>query len=131
MIPETIVQIFRRKVYEKIRLSREGINRYIVSTPFMFDDGDHLLIILKQENGVWYLTDEGYTFMRVSYDEIDVEKATKDKTINAVLRFYNIKNVEGELRVYIENDDYGDALFSFIQGIIKITELNKKIDEEK
>ncbi len=124
MTPETIVQIFRQKVCEKINIGSEGINRYIVFTPFMFDDGDHLPILLKQENDQWYLTDEGHTFMHVSYDEIEIEKGTRARIIDTVLGSYKIKNREGELRAYIEKDNYGDALYSFIQGLIKITDIS-------
>lgn len=124
MTPEMIIQEFRRKVCQEINLGSEGINRFIVFTPFMFDDGDHLSILLKQENGQWYLSDEGHTFMHVSYDEIDVEKGTRAKIIDTVLASYRIKNMGGELRAYIEGDSYGDALYSFIQGLIKITDIS-------
>ncbi|MFH1562553.1 MAG: DUF1828 domain-containing protein [Nitrospirota bacterium] len=124
MVSENIVDDFRKKVCEEIHLSQEGISRYIVFTPFMFDDGDHLPILLKQENGQWYLTDEGHTFMHVSYDEIDIEKGTRARIIDTVLSSYRIKNTEGELRTYIESDNYGDALYSFIQGLIKITDIS-------
>jgi len=121
---ESIVHEFRRKVCEGIDLNSEGKNRYIVFTPFMFDDGDHLPILLKQENDKWLLTDEGHTFMHVSYDEINVEHGTRCKIIDTVLLGYGIKNIEGELIVNIENDNYGDALYSFIQGLIKITDIS-------
>jgi hypothetical protein len=124
MKSETIVQEFRQKVCEKINLISEGINRYIVFTPFMFDDGDHLSILLKQDNGQWYLSDEGHTFMHVNYDEINIEKGTRSKIIDTVLRSYGIKNINGELRTYIKNENYGDALYSFIQGLIKITDIS-------
>ena len=124
MTPETIVHEFCRKVCEEISLSSQGINRYIVFTPFMFDDGDHLSILLKKEDNRWHLSDEGHTFMHVSYDEIDVERGTRSKIIDTVLSSYGIKNMEGELKSYIENDNYGDTLYSFIQGLIKITDVS-------
>lgn len=124
MTPENIVEEFRRKVCEEISLKSEGINRYVVFTPFMFDDGDHLSILLKQEGDQRYLSDEGHTFMHVSYDEIDIERGTRGKIIDTVLSSYGIKNMEGELRAYIDNDNYGNALYSFIQGLIKITDVS-------
>jgi len=122
MTSETIIQDFRKKVCEGINLSSEGSNRYIVFTPFMFDDGDHLPIILKLESNNWFLTDEGHTFMHISYD--DFEHGTRAEIIDTVLLSYGIKNTEGELRAYIENDNYGDTLYSFIQGLIKITDIS-------
>ena len=29
----------------------------IKGTPFMFDDGDHLAVVLKQDTGSWVLSD--------------------------------------------------------------------------
>ena len=39
---ERIEQDFRNKVCEKLRISTEGVDRFCVFTPFMFEDGDHL-----------------------------------------------------------------------------------------
>jgi hypothetical protein len=122
-LKEDIVQMFRQQVCESINLSSEGINRYTVHTPFMFDDGDHLVIILKQDNGQWYLSDEGHTFMHVSYG-VDMEKGVMTAAIDRVLKSYRIKNVKGELRSYIENGNYGNAFYGFVQGLIKITDIS-------
>lgn len=46
-----------------VRIESEGINRFRVFTPFMFDDGDHYAIILKLVENKWLLTDEGHTLM--------------------------------------------------------------------
>jgi len=124
MISENIVDDFRKKVCQEIRLTSEGINRYMVFTPFMFDDGDHLSILLKKENDHWYLTDEGHTFMHVSYDEIDVERTTRSKIIDTVISSYGIQNDNGELKAIIKADAYGDTLYSFVQGLIKITDVS-------
>lgn len=124
MTPKTIEQEFQRKVCEEIHLSREGLNRYIVFTPFMFDDGDHLCILLKRENDRWYLSDEGHTFMHVSYDELDIERGTRGKIVDTALLSYGIRNEDGELKCIIEGDAFGDALYSFVQGLIKITDVS-------
>ena len=125
MISENIIQEFQKKVCEEIYLIPEGINRYIVLTPFMFDDGDHLCILLKKGiDGRWYLSDEGHTFMHLSYDEIDVEHGTRSEIIDSVLLSYGIQNENGELKSIIEKDTYGDTLYSFVQGLIKITDIS-------
>ena len=49
MTIEIIETDFRRKVGEGVRLAGEGVNRYRVFTPFLFEDGDHLAVVLKQE----------------------------------------------------------------------------------
>jgi hypothetical protein len=49
MTIETIETDFKQKVSQQIRLTSEGVNRYRVFTPFMFEDGDHLAIVLRHE----------------------------------------------------------------------------------
>ena len=61
MTVETIERDFREKVCDKIRLASEGLDRYRVFTPFLFEDGDHLAIVLKREQSRWVLTDEAHT----------------------------------------------------------------------
>lgn len=124
MTLEAIIQEFRHKVCGEIRLTSEGVNRYLVLTPFMFDDGDHLCILLKREGTKWYLSDEGHTFMHVSYDEIDIEQGNRRKIIDNVLLSYGIRNDNGELKAVIEGDAYGDTFYSFVQGLIKITDIS-------
>jgi hypothetical protein len=37
---------------------------------------------------------------------------------------YGLEDREGEFAIVIEGERYGDALFSFIQGIINISDVN-------
>jgi len=48
---------FHATVSAKVRLMGEGVNRFRVITPFLFEDGDHLGIVLKREGNQWVLTD--------------------------------------------------------------------------
>ncbi|HKZ57983.1 MAG TPA: DUF1828 domain-containing protein [Thermodesulfovibrionales bacterium] len=121
---EFITKEFKTKVCDEINLIQEGLNRFIVFNPFMFDDGDHLVVLLKGKDGKWLFTDEGHTFMHVSYDDIDIDKGTRKKIIDTVLASYSIENQEGELITEIPDNQFGDALFSYLQGLIKITDIN-------
>jgi len=67
MVIENIERDFHKKVCSKLGLISEGINRFRIFTPFQFDDGDHLAIVLKRENGNWILSDEGHTYMHLTY----------------------------------------------------------------
>lgn len=123
---------FNIKVSDSINLMQEGLNRFRIETPFTFDDGDNLVIILKQHNNKWFLTDEGHTYMHLSYrmDTKILEKGNRQKIISDILSSFQITDRDGELMCPIENSNYGDVLFSFIQGLLKITDitfLNKEI----
>src|ERR1039457_6366577 len=87
MTMEAIEQQFRERVSAKVRLIAEGENRFRVSTPFQFDDRDHLAVVLKKEADSWCLTDEGHTYMHLTYDvfEKDLQRGTRQKVISNAL----------------------------------------------
>ena len=116
---------FKEKVCERLRLMSEGVNRYRVFTPFMFEDGDHLAIVLKKEQDRWVLSDEGHTYMHLTYDldEKDLQRGTRQKIITNALSAFDIKDRDGELLLPIPEDQYGNALYSFVQGLLKITDV--------
>src|SRR4030066_1258659 len=122
---QTIERNFKEKVCEKLRLASEGMNRYRAFPPLLFEDGCHLSIILKRENGTWVLSDEGHTYMHLTYDieERDLQRGTRQKIITNALSVFSVQDREGELIVPIHNDLYGDALYSFVQALLRITDV--------
>ena len=113
---------FKRKISEEIDVEHEGIDRYVVYTPFMFDDGDHFVIVLKKHDDRWRFMDEGHTFMHMSYGEIDLSQGTRKSIIDQVLLSFRLANNRGELYLEVPGDRYGDALFSFVQALVKISD---------
>ncbi len=126
MTIETIEQNFKTKVCKKIHLSGEGVDRFRVFTPFMFEDGDHLAIVLKRENSTWILSDEGHTYMHLTYDldEKDLHRGNRQKIITNTLSMFRIEDREGELLLRVANEQFGDALYSFIQALVKVTDVS-------
>jgi len=126
MLTDTIEKEFRKKVSSEIWLEEEGKKRFRVFTPFRFDDGDHLSIVLKQDEARWVLSDEAHTYMHLSYD-IDVEalqSGTRQKIISNALSVFQVEDREGELLLEVSNGGYGDALFSFVQALLRITDVS-------
>jgi hypothetical protein len=120
MKSEDISRSFKRKVGQEVKLEAEGINRFIVYTPFQFDDGDHYVVILKREGDEWILTDEGHTFMHLSYADVDLSSGTRAAMVDRALTSYSVQNDAGELRMLIPGKAFGDALFSFVQALSQI-----------
>jgi hypothetical protein len=116
---------FKAKVCEQLRLKQEGEHRYRVFTPFLFEDGDHLAVVLKREHNKWLLSDEGHTYMHLTYDidEKDLRSGTRQKVITNALSAFSVTDRSGELLTTIEDDQYGDALYSFVQALLKITDV--------
>lgn len=125
MTIETIEQEFHRKVASNIRLVEEGIDRFRVFTPFLFDDGDHLAIVPKKDGTRWVFSDEAHTYMHLTYDipEKDLRRGTRQKIISNALSVFGIEDEDGELKIEVSEQRYGDALYSFVQGLLKITDV--------
>jgi len=123
---ETIEREFHTKVSAKIRLAPEGMDRFRVLTPFLFEDGDHLAIVLRKDGPAWLLSDEAHTYMHLTYDidEKDLLRGTRQKIIAGALSSFQVEDRDGELVLPISDDRYGDALYSFVQALLKITDVS-------
>ena len=122
MTIETITQDFRNGVSEAVRLSQEGVDRFRVFTPFRFDDGDHLVIVLKRERNGWVLSDEAHTFMHLAddLDEGELRGDTCHPIIANALARSCIEDRDGELIRPVADEGYADALFGFAQGLLTV-----------
>ena len=123
---EYIEREFAKKVCDQIHLREEGVNKYRVFTPFRSDDGDHLVIVLKREFDQWILTDNGHTYMHLTYDleEKSLYSGTRQKIISNTLNTFSVNDVGGELKLAIENSQFGNALYDFVQALLRINDVS-------
>ena len=126
MTVDSIEKEFQQRICDQVRLESEGLGRYRVFTPFRFEDGDHLAIVLKRNQPGWMLSDEGHTYMRLTYDidEDDLSSGTRQQVISDALSAFSVEDREGELILNIPDGEYGNALFSFVQSLIKISDIS-------
>lgn len=122
----SIEQDFIEKVSAKVRLSPEGKERFRVLTPFQFEDGDQLVIVLKKLGGRWVLSDEAHTYMHLTYriEKHLLHTGNRREMILKVLSMFEIEDHKGELLLDVSDVDYGDALYTFVQALLKITDVS-------
>ncbi|MCY4574000.1 MAG: DUF1828 domain-containing protein [Gemmatimonadetes bacterium] len=123
---DQIVASFRERVCGQIDLKPEGVERYVVSNPFVHDDGDCLEIVLRRDGDQWALVDEGCTFMRLTYDidEAALHRGTRQKIIANTLGMFGVEDRDGQLVLPVPDDRFGDALFTFVQAILRISDVS-------
>ena len=123
---ESITAAFRERVSEKVELVPEGHDRYRVFTPFQFEDRDHLVIVLRRDGDEWVLSDEGHTYMHLTYDipEKDLHRGTRAKIISNALDAFRVQDREGELALPIDGEDFGGALYDFIQALLRVSDVS-------
>jgi hypothetical protein len=117
---------FKRRVCEQIDLEPEGNDRYRVLTPFRFEDGDHLGIVLKRDASGWFLSDEAHTMMHLSYwlDEQDIDSGNRHEIVQNSLATFSVENRNGEFVIPVSGERFGDALFNFIQALTKVSDVS-------
>jgi len=125
MNADAVAQDFQQKVSKMIRLTREGTDRFRVFTPFVLEDGDHLVIVLKKIDGEWALSDEACTLMHLTYDidEKDLQRGTRRKIISDTLSTYQLEDRNGEFVHVVPDERFGDALYTFIQALLRVTDV--------
>lgn len=125
MTLEELEREFRSSVCAEVRLARDGMNRYRVFTPFMFNDGDCLSILLKDVGDGWILSDEGHTLLHLTYaiDERDLRKGTRLEIINSACSLFGVEQAGGELRLAIAENRFGPALYDFVQCLLRIADI--------
>jgi hypothetical protein len=126
MAIDPIAAAFRERISEQVEVEPEGHDRYRVMTPFMLPDGDHLSVLLRRVAGQWELSDEGVTLVRLSYriDSDDLMQGNRLRIINDALSMFEVENRKGELAVGIRDDRFGEALYDFVQALIRISDVS-------
>jgi hypothetical protein len=122
----TIEQGFIDKVSTQVSLSADGKDRFRVLTPFQFEDGDELVIVLKKEGERWLLSDEAHTYRHLTYDidEKLLYSGTRWKLISKALSMFEVEDRNGELVLDVSDESYGEALYDFVQALLKITDVS-------
>lgn len=53
-----------------------------------------------------------------------MQRGTRQKIITNALSVFNVQDREGELIILVLEEQYGDSLYSFIQALLKITDVS-------
>ena len=113
---------FQASVFDGVRIVADGADRFRVLTPFRFDDGDHLVIVLKKDGAGWVLSDEAHTFMHLARDgdEPDLHEGACATIVSGILSRFGVEDRGGELVAALPDDGGGDAFYAFVQALIEI-----------
>lgn len=125
---ETVQNAFQSAVSNAVTLLPEGVDRYQIFTPIHFDDGDHFVMVLRKNGGGhWVITDEGHTYMHMSYhmDLSTIRQGERNQVIENALAKHQVKEEEGQLVAHVDDlTNAGNILYSFIQCLISITDIS-------
>ena len=115
---------FRSRLATEVELRPYGRGLQQILTPFTLADGDVVSVFLKKDGDRWTITDDGNTWMQLSYD-IDYrspEIPERRAAITRAISEFGIEDHDGEWTIPVEDAGFGDALLSMIQGILKVSD---------
>ncbi len=118
-------KIILHQVGQSVQLIEESPRQYRVSVPFTFNDGDVLVIVLKQVEGNWVFSDEGHTYMHLAYsiEAPRLEYGTRRQMIVQALQMFQVQERGAELILPVHDNDYADSLWDFVQALLKIIDV--------
>ena len=117
-----VEQAFHASIAAELRASPDGAERFRVFTPFRFDDGDHLVIVLKKDGSGWILSDEAHTLMHLAEDGggPGAAEGAHGKIVSGILSKFGVADRGGELAISVREGRCGDAFYTFVQALIEI-----------
>jgi len=115
-----------RQLCEDVRVSQRADGELMLETQFRFPDGDTFPISLSGcGDGRLALSDEGDTFMRISYEH-DVDsffKGTRGVLLDHILNEGGVEWERGALTVRTSQERLAEAIFRFGQTITRVYDL--------
>lgn len=127
MNAEELTAVIHEAIGQQVEVDEQGLLRYTVRTPFTMEDGDHYNIVLRgqADTGAWVVTDEGDTLMHLSYRTAlqSLRKGNRKDIMGRLFRQYGIDEIQGELRINTNQNDLGNAVFTFLQALTRVTDL--------
>jgi hypothetical protein len=116
----------------EVTLHRASEHEVRIEVPFYFPDGDGLVIYLRDVGGeTAELTDHAHTLMHIGY-HTDVDRfytGTRAQVFERVRTRHGVEDRDGELVVRHLIDETPQALFSFVQALIEISDI-RHLDKE-
>jgi hypothetical protein len=106
----------------RVGLSEKRPGIWQLYLPFYHEDGDMIEIYLQQEGNQWKVCDHAMAVMRLSY-HYDIDTENKEKIFQRIISENGLKEDDGNIFIYSDDDDLYPAIMQFVQGINKITSM--------
>lgn len=106
------------------RIKIAEVNDYCeITTPFLDRHNDSLQIYLKKEGSDLILTDDGYTIKDLNLSGFELNTEKRKKLFDSILNGFGVKNVNDELVIESNYENFPQKKHNFIQAILAINDL--------
>lgn len=119
---EKISKLLSAQFNGRMRLEEKRPGTWQLFLPFYHEDGDMIEIFLNQEGEQWKISDYAMSIMRLSY-LYDIDTENKERIFQKMVLENGLKEEEGNLFLYANNENLYPSLLQFVHGIGKITSM--------
>jgi hypothetical protein len=132
LISPGIESAIKKKLGEGIEVEKEHEGLFRVDTPFGFDDGDSYLIFVEKKIDGYVISDRGHTLMHMSYwtDSDRLFEGRRGRIFNDILSRFGLQNDGGAIKLITSEEKIGESVYSYIQALDKITDM-EYLDREQ
>lgn len=119
---QTIIEQLKLQFNGNLRTIEKRPGIWQLYLPYFHEDGDMIEVYLQQEQGKWKISDYAMAIMRLSYSyEIDTEN--KEKIFQKIIAENGLKEENGNIFIYANDENLYATLLHFIQGVSKVTSM--------
>lgn len=127
MISADLAMTIREQVASEVKVEIESADRFSVSTPLRYSDGDHFgFVFVRNAQGGWNVVDEGEVLIHAGYSGVDLLGRGRAERFRRTAEFYGLHESDGELILSVPDDNsFGDAVFQFAQASLVLSALSQ------
>lgn len=119
---QTLVNLYIDWLKQKI--SVDNINGICeITTPFLDRHNDHVQIYIKEKNGGFIITDDGYTFNDLELGGFDITSERRKRILTTILNGFGVRRENNELIVETRPENFPQKKHNIIQAILSINDM--------
>lgn len=117
-----VINLLMSQFNGRINLSEKRPGIWQLYLPFFHEDGDMIELFIQEEGNQWKICDYAMAVMRLSYS-YDIDTENKEKIFQKIIAENGLKEEEGNIFVYAQNENLYSTILQYVQGISKITSM--------
>jgi len=103
---------------------RQVNNEWVeITTPYLDRHNDCLQIYAKKQNGVYVLSDDGYTIEDLKHSGCKLESSKRQELLKMTLAGFGVQNNNGILEVQSSIENFGSRKHNLIQAMLAVNDM--------
>ncbi len=94
-----------------------------ITTPFLDRHNDQIQIYIKEEDGHYIISDDGYIITDLEMSGLEFNTEKRNKILNTILAGFGVSKVNYELQVKAQKHNFAQRKHNLIQAMLAINDM--------